>query len=131
MEVLKLKLDFRFKIDYIKKRLNKMGKRRPSNMSSRQLELIKEPPNIVQSIYDANRKESTVKQDSYKLESIELLFCQLKKLASENSENGIPGILQYENSQTFLRSAPKESIDLLFAKYVRGNWYIKAFNIIN
>ena len=98
-----------------------MGKRRLSNMSSRQLELIKEPPNIAQSIYDANRKESTVKQDSYKLESIELLFCQLKKLASENSENGIPGILQYENSQTFLRSAPKESIDLLFAKFIRGN----------
>ena len=57
-----------------------MGKRRPSNMSSRQLELIKEPPNIAQSIYDANRKESTVKQDSYKLESIELLFGQLKNL---------------------------------------------------
>ena len=54
-----------------------MGKRRHSNMSSRQLELIKEPPNIAQSIYDANRKDSTVKQDLYKLESIELLFFQL------------------------------------------------------
>jgi hypothetical protein len=87
-----------------------MGKQRPSNMSSRQLVLIKEPPNIAQSLYDANRKDLTVKQNSYKLESIELLFCLLKKLASENSENGIPGILQYENSQTFLRSPLKKSI---------------------
>ena len=56
MEVLKLRLDFRFKIDYIKKRLNKMGKRRLSNMSSRQLELIKAPQNIAQSINDCESK---------------------------------------------------------------------------
>ena len=49
-----------------------MGKRRHSNMSSRQLELIKEPPNIAQSIYDANRKDSTVKQA--RIERITILW---------------------------------------------------------
>ena len=98
-----------------------MSKKRAAELSDRQLELLNEPPSTAKSKYEASRKQTTVDQDNRKLSMVESVFSQLKLKASQNVENSIPYILDYDNYETFLQCAPKESIDMLFSYYVRGN----------
>ena len=107
-----------------------MGKRRASELSTKRLEILGLAPNRANSLYDANRNISTVRQDNYRLSMVESIFDQLKKTASEDIENDIPEILQYDDYESFLRSASKESVDLLFANYIRRNKPIIRF-IVN
>lgn len=70
-----------------------MGKRRASELSTKRLEILGLAPNRANSLYDANRNISTVRQDNYRLSMVESIFDQLKKTASDDIENGIPEIV--------------------------------------
>jgi hypothetical protein len=69
-----------------------MGKRRASELSTKRMEILGLAANKANSLYDANLNESTVRQDNYRLSMVESIFDQLKKIASDDIENGIPEI---------------------------------------
>ena len=51
-----------------------MGKRRASELSTKRMEILGLAPNKANSLYDANRNKSTVRQDNYRLSMVELIF---------------------------------------------------------
>jgi hypothetical protein len=78
-----------------------MRKKRAAELSDRQLELQDEPPRTAKSKYEASRKQTMADQDNHKLYMVESVFSQLKLKASQNVENSIPYILDYDNYEIF------------------------------
>ena len=79
-----------------------MSKRRASKLSTKRLEILGLVPNKTNSLYDANRNKSTLHQDKDRLSMVESIFNQCKKTASDDIKNGIPEILQYDESSLMI-----------------------------